>query len=109
MNLDSRFYRTVFNVLAKMVCLNRTLLQVELGNTSVVMRGNNRMSATVLRSQEMNLKNSINLNRGIRSAVSNVSAKMICLNRLLKQEERGITSVLMRGNDRMSATVLGMK
>lgn len=77
MNLDSRFYRTVFNVLAKMVCLNRTLLQVELGTTSVVMRGNNRMSATVLRSQEMNLKNSINLNRGIRRAVSNVSAKMI--------------------------------
>lgn len=33
--------RAVLNVLAKMICLNRTPVQVELGNTSVVMRGNN--------------------------------------------------------------------
>lgn len=36
--------RAVFNLLAKVVCLNRALTQMELGNTSVVMRGNNRMS-----------------------------------------------------------------
>lgn len=41
--------REVFNVLAKMICLNRTLVQVELGNTSVLMRGNNtRVPAPVL-------------------------------------------------------------
>ena len=41
--------RAVFNVLAKMICLDRTLVQVELGNTSVVMRGNNnRVSGPVL-------------------------------------------------------------
>lgn len=41
--------RAVLNVLAKMICLNRTLVQVELGNTSVVMRGNNsRVPAPVL-------------------------------------------------------------
>ena len=41
--------RAVLNILAKMICLNRTLMQVELGNTSVVMRGNNnRVPAPVL-------------------------------------------------------------
>ena len=40
--------RGVFNVLAKMVCWNRALMQVEQGNTSVVMRGNNRIPAPVL-------------------------------------------------------------
>ena len=41
--------RAVLNVLAKAICLNRTLMQVELGNTSVVMRGtNNRVPAPVL-------------------------------------------------------------
>ena len=41
--------RAVLNILAKMICLNRTLMQAELGNTSVVMRGNNnRVPASVL-------------------------------------------------------------
>lgn len=41
--------REVFNVLAKMICLNKTLVQVKLGNTSVLMRGNNtRVPAPVL-------------------------------------------------------------
>ena len=41
--------RAVLNVLAKVICLNRTLMQLELGNTSVVMRGtNNRVPAPVL-------------------------------------------------------------
>ena len=41
--------RAVFNVLAKMICLNKTLVQVDLGNTSVAMRGNNnRVQASVL-------------------------------------------------------------
>ena len=40
--------RAVLNILAKMICLNRTM-QVELGNTFVVMRGNNsRVPARVL-------------------------------------------------------------
>ena len=40
--------RAVYNVLAKVVCLNKALTQMELGNTSVVMRGNNiRLSAYV--------------------------------------------------------------
>ncbi len=36
--------RAVLNVFAKVVCLNRALTQTELGNTSFVMRGNNRLS-----------------------------------------------------------------
>ena len=38
--------RPVLNVLAKMICLNRSLMQVELGNTSVVMRGNNNSACS---------------------------------------------------------------
>lgn len=48
-------------------------------------------------------------NRGIRRALFNVSAKMVCLNRALIQVEQGVTSVVMKGNQRMSAPVLDMK
>lgn len=48
-------------------------------------------------------------NRGIRRAVFNVLAKMFCLNRAMTQVEPGSTSVVMRGNKRMSASVLDRK
>ena len=71
-----------------------------IGITSVVMRGSNRILATVP------LDDAINLDREIRRAVFNVLTRMICLNRAQVQVELDNISAVMRDNDKMSAIAL---
>lgn len=59
-----------------------------IGITSVVMRGSNRILATVP------LDDAINLDREIRRAVFNVLTRMICLNRAPTQVDLGNTFVV---------------